>query len=241
MVEIQTNVQQPPVDAGGLPKGRVIALIVAGAVAALAGSYGVTLAYKSLGQSSSTAAKTPQAIVESSRAGGHDLVVRLSNRDISDAALKVASLDPLADLDDQVSVASSLAEMGQFAPADPAFTFKILAPDIDTAMQSLQEAYTELAPNDAQALDFAVRFLAVTKLKGSDFAAYGQDPTAIPDSALFKHILPLINGRTPMQIMVTARNEQIRIDEQRQEMPADPFDRIEMQRSGQMPGMTFPR
>ncbi|KLB23470.1 hypothetical protein SM77512_22025, partial [Xanthomonas hortorum pv. gardneri] len=83
--------------------------------------------------------------------------------------------------------------------------------------------------------------LAVTRLKGTDFTAYGQDPTAIPDTALFQHILPTINGRTPMQVIVEARKEQERLAQAREAIPVDPFDRIEMERRGQPPGMSIPR
>ena len=146
---------------------------------------------------------------------------------------------------DQVdtSGAAVLSELGQFAPASPVFTLKIQAPNIDVALSSLQEIYAQLEPNDAQALDFAVRFLAVTRLRGGDFAIYGEDPAAIPDNALFQHILPIIDGRTPMQVMIDARNEQEKLRQARAEVPVDPFDRIEMERrnQGQLPGMSIPR
>lgn len=215
-------------------------------IAALGAVAGLFLAVVFSGSSgiAKPAVGSAQAIANQASSSKHDSVVRLSNRDISEAALKVAVLDPLANLDDNVGVVSSLAEMGDtgaFINTDPAFTVRIDAPDIDIAMASLASAYSVISERDAAALDFAVRFLAVTKLKGSDFAAYGQDPSAIPDAALFKHILPLINGKTPMQIMIVARNEQERIAKEQEAIPADPFDRIEMQRSGQMPGITIPR
>ncbi|QRD62711.1 hypothetical protein [Xanthomonas citri] len=169
---------------------------------------------------------------------------RLSHLDSAAAAEQVVNFNPLTNpaADAETVSAASLAELGEFASANPVFTLKIRAPDIDVAMSSLQQIYGQLEPSDAQALDFAVRFLAVTKLKGSEFAAYGQDPSAIPDAALFRHILPLIDGRTPMQVMVAARAEQVRLSEYRKQVPADPFDRMEMERQGQdpVPGMTIP-
>lgn len=183
----------------------------------------------------------PQALVDQSKAEAHRSVNRLSRLDGSDRAMEVVSYNPLAQLGGTDSASATLAELGQFSPADPAFRLQIQAPDIDVALSSLQQIYAQLDTDDAQALDFAVRFLAVTQLKGADFAAYGQDPSAIPDSALFKHILPLIDGKTPMQVMVSARAEQVRLDRARQQVPVDPFDRIEMERKGQLPGMTIPR
>ena len=167
---------------------------------------------------------------------------RLSGiKDTAELASEVTSADPLTQLNNHPGRVAALSELGQFAEGDPAFTLTINAPNIDVALDSLKQIYAAMPDSDAQALDFAVRFLAVTRLKGSDFTAYGQDPTAIPDTALFQHILPTINGRTPMQVIVEARREQERLAQARQGVPVDPFDRIEMERRGQPPGMSIPR
>lgn len=186
--------------------------------------------------------RTPQSLLSGAPAKPNVEVNRLSGiNGTADQAEQVTSIDPLTQLNSHPGRVAALSEMGQFVEGDPAFTLTINAPNIDIALDSLKRVYAALPEPDAQALDFAVRFLAVTRLKGSDFTAYGQDPTAIPDTALFQHILPAINGRTPMQVIVEARREQERLQQARQEIPVDPFDRIEMERRGQPPGMSIPR
>ncbi|MCW0399250.1 hypothetical protein NB700_001806 [Xanthomonas sacchari] len=211
--------------------------LVGGALCASA--IGLVLAYQ---QMAGTGLRTPQSLIGQSEVDGSRTVNRLSHLDSADAAEQVVNFNPLTNPGHSEPGAAALAELGQYTSNDPVFTLRIRAPDIDVAMNSLQQIYAQLNTNDAQALDFAVRFLAVTKLKGSDFAAYGQDPSAIPDNALFRHILPLIDGQTPMQVMVAARAEQVRLGEYRKQVPADPFDRMEMERQGQdpVPGMTIP-
>lgn len=185
---------------------------------------------------------SPQALLHGTAAKPVVAVNRLSGITTTAArAIEVVSANPLEQLNDHPGRAAALSEMGEFASSDPVFTLTISAPNIDIALDSLKRIYAELPERDAQALDFAVRFLAVTRLKGSDFTAFGEDPTSIPDAALFKHILPVIDGRTPMQVIVDARQEQERLKKAREEIPVDPFDRIEMERRGQPPGMSIPR
>nr|WP_312130747.1 hypothetical protein [Stenotrophomonas pavanii] len=216
--------------------------LLGGALLAVAG-FVAAIGYQKIG-GTGTSPRTPQSLVTSGSSNRSHTVNRLSNLNSASDAEHVVSYNPLTNQErsEATANAATLAELGQFASANPVFVLRIRAPDIDVAMNSLQQIYAQLEPTDAEALDFAVRFLAVTKLKGSDFTAYGQDPTAIPDSALFKHILPLIDGQTPMQVMVTARAEQERLSAYRRQVPADPFDRIEMQRQGKdpVPGMTIP-
>lgn len=183
----------------------------------------------------------PQAIIDGGQAKPPVMVTHLNVAGGADQAREIVGYNPLDRLDEQAIPGAALAGLGEFAQADPVFTLKIQAPDIDVALSSLRKIYSQIKPSDAQALDFAVRFLAVTKLKGSEFAAYGQDPSAIPDQALYKHILPLIDGKTPMEVMVAARNEQLRLKEARKKIPVDPFDRMELERQGQLPGITLPR
>lgn len=186
--------------------------------------------------------RTPQSLLSAAVPKPAVAVNRLSTiKDTAELASEVTSLDPLTQLNNHPGRVAALSELGRFAEGDPAFTLTINAPNIDVALDSLKQIYAALPENDAQALDFAVRFLAVTRLKGADFTAYGQDPTAIPDTALFQHILPTINGRTPMQVIVEARKEQERLAQAREAIPVDPFDRIEMERRGQPPGMSIPR
>ena len=191
---------------------------------------------------SGDADRTPQSLLSKTTARPAVAVNRLSGMSgTGEQALDVVSANPLDQLASHPGRVAALSEMGQCADGDPAFTLTINAPNIDVALDSLRQIYAAMPEADAQALDFAVRFLAVTRLKGSDFTAFGQDPTSIPDSALFQHILPTINGRTPMQVIVEARQEQERLKQARQEIPVDPFDRIEMERRGQPPGMSIPR
>ncbi|MFA3864191.1 hypothetical protein P2B13_16390 [Xanthomonas perforans] len=215
-------------------RGYIIGLV------AFVGLAGTLAVHQSL--SSNSEGHSPQNLLSRLAPRSAVAVNRLSNiKDTAGLASEVTSIDPLTQLNNHPGRVAALSELGQFAEGDPTFTLTINAPNIDVALDSLKQIYAALPANDAEALDFAVRFLAVTRLKGTDFTAYGQDPTAIPDTALFQHILPTINGRTPMQVIVEARKEQERLAQAREAIPVDPFDRIEMERRGQPPGMSIPR